>query len=109
MNVDNHAKVMHEEFAFYPEKGERTNTEIAYLTLGLTGEAGEVAEKIKKAIRDGQFDSEQVAKELGDVYWYLGQLCIFLGKKPSEVIQMNYDKLASRKQRDVLGGSGDER
>lgn len=109
MRANNHAFYCKENFAVYPEAGQGTEKEMMYLALGLGGEAGEVLEKVKKAFRDGSFDNEQMAKELGDVYWYLGQLCLFIGKTPEEVIQINYDKLTSRKTRDKLHGSGDER
>jgi NTP pyrophosphatase (non-canonical NTP hydrolase) len=86
----------------------------AYLTLGLTGEAGEVAEKVKKAIRDngGEMSSEKkedIKKELGDVLWYISQLARILGFTLEEVALANLDKLADRKARGVIGGSGDTR
>lgn len=85
-----------------------------YPALGLCGEAGEVAEKIKKIIRDkngnvDEQDRKAVAKELGDVMWYLSALCKEFGLNMGEVAQANLDKLASRKERGVLGGSGDQR
>lgn len=86
----------------------------AYLALGLTGEAGEVAEKVKKAIRDegGEISEDKkkaIALELGDVLWYVSQLARILGVSLEEVAQGNIDKLASRKARGVIGGSGDVR
>ena len=95
--------------AIYPK--ERT---IIYPTLGLTGEAGEVADKVKKVIRDGNDDftderKKQIALELGDVMWYAATLAHDLGYTLEEVCQMNLDKLASRMQRDKIHGSGDER
>ena len=87
---------------------------ILYPALGLFGEAGEVAEHIKKAIRDdgGIFTTERRAallKELGDVGWYLANLAADLGFDLDTVFQANLDKLQSRKERGVLQGSGDDR
>lgn len=80
-----------------------------YFALGLVGEAGEVAEKIKKYRRDGHWDTEAVAQEVGDVLWYLAQLSKCLEYNLSEIANMNLDKLQSRKRRDKIGGSGDRR
>lgn len=87
---------------------------LAYPALGLAGEAGEVAEHAKKAIRDdgGQVGEERraaMAKELGDVLWYVAQLASELGLDLDAVAQTNLDKLLSRQQRGVLSGSGDDR
>jgi NTP pyrophosphatase (non-canonical NTP hydrolase) len=87
---------------------------LAYPALGLAGEAGEVAEHVKKAIRDdeGSVLPERraaMAKELGDVLWYLAQLATELELDLDEVAQMNLDKLRSRQERGVLAGSGDDR
>ena len=87
---------------------------IIYPALGLTGEAGEVADKVKKVLRDndGVFDEHrkmEIAKELGDVLWYIANMADDLGFKLEEIAQMNVNKLASRAQRGVLGGSGDNR
>ena len=95
--------------AIYPE-----SRRIIYPTLGLTGEAGEVADKVKKVIRDNndEFTDErkqQIALELGDVMWYAATLAHDPGYSLDEICQMNLDKLASRMQRNQLHGSGDER
>lgn len=95
--------------AIYPKE-----REILYPTLGLTGEAGEVADKVKKVIRDDHetFTPEkkrQIALELGDVLWYAAALAHDLGYTLDEVAQMNVEKLQSRQQRDKIHGSGDER
>jgi NTP pyrophosphatase (non-canonical NTP hydrolase) len=87
---------------------------LAYPALGLSGEAGEVAEHAKKAIRDdnGQITEERraaMAKELGDVLWYVAQLASELQLDLDEIAQANLDKLLSRQQRGVLSGSGDDR
>ena len=91
--------------AIYPER-----RRVVYPTLGLVGEAGEVAEKIKKSLRgDAPFDREAVALELGDVLWYLAALARDLDYTLNEIATMNLEKLASRKARDTLKGSGDSR
>lgn len=88
--------------------------EFMHLVLGLVGEAGEVAEKVKKLVRDkgsdlAQLDRDDMAAELGDVLWYTAVLANFLDLSLSEVTQKNIDKLADRQRRSVLGGSGDKR
>ena len=95
--------------AIYPEANLGTLGEFAYLALGLTGEAGEVAEKVKKRIRDGTYDKELFTKELGDVFWYLSRLCTAVGVNAGDVLQQNYDKLTKRKETGNLKGSGDSR
>lgn len=87
---------------------------LAYYALGLCDEAGEVAGKVKKLYRDydGELSKEykkEIAKELGDVVWYLSQMCTKLGLSLEEVAQMNLDKLKSRMDRGKLTGSGDNR
>ncbi|MDP9344436.1 MAG: nucleoside triphosphate pyrophosphohydrolase family protein [Actinomycetota bacterium] len=96
--------------ATYPDAGDN----IVYPTLGLAGEAGEVAEKVKKLIRDdaGVLSDERraaLAGELGDVLWYVAQVATEAGLDLQDVAQANLDKLASRAQRGVLSGSGDDR
>lgn len=88
--------------------------DLSHWTLGIVGEGGEVAEKVKKLIRDfdGQLSVEaktELAKEVGDVLWYLAVMADFLGISFNEVAQQNLNKLASRKQRDKLHGNGDNR
>jgi NTP pyrophosphatase (non-canonical NTP hydrolase) len=78
-------------------------------TFGLVGEAGEVAEKVKKYYRDGVLNAEDVAKELGDVLFYVAGLAGHLGYDLSTIAAMNMEKLQSRKDRGKLQGSGDER
>jgi NTP pyrophosphatase (non-canonical NTP hydrolase) len=87
---------------------------LAYPALGLAGEAGEVAEHAKKAIRDdgGSVSEERKAamsKELGDVLWYVAQLATELGLDLERIAEQNLQKLLSRQQRGVLSGSGDDR
>lgn len=95
--------------AIYPDALADTNSEGYYLALGLCGEAGEVAEKIKKLYRDGIFDSQEFSKELGDVFWYLVRLCHWNGTAPSDILSINVNKLMDRKGRGVLNGEGDNR
>jgi NTP pyrophosphatase (non-canonical NTP hydrolase) len=79
-------------------------------TLGLMGEAGEVAEKIKKMIRDGnRFTPEDIVKELGDVVFYATALANYYGSSLSGMLAMNIDKLDSREKRGVIKGEGDNR
>ena len=97
------------ETAFYPEDSRNF-----YPTLGLTGEAGEVADKVKKVIRDGhkEFTDEkrlEIVKEIGDVLWYCATPSRDLGYDLEEVAQMNVDKLRSRMERHRITGSGDNR
>jgi len=85
---------------------------ILYPTLGLAGEAGEVADKVKKIIRDNKSivdEREDVAKELGDVLWYLAAVARDIGYSLEVIAEMNIEKLESRKERGVLQGSGDNR
>jgi NTP pyrophosphatase (non-canonical NTP hydrolase) len=96
--------------AIYPNQGKN----FIYPTLGLAGESGEVADKIKKVIRDkkGKLDKEtieEIEKELGDVLWYLAQLASELGLSFENVAKKNLEKLFSRKERDKIKGSGDNR
>ena len=82
--------------------------------LGLTGEAGETADKVKKILRDkGGYASEEdragLVKELGDVLWYVANIARYLGVPLSEIAKINIDKLSSRKKRNKLHGEGDER
>lgn len=108
MQLDEY-QVAIQEFAIYPESSTGSTTELSYLALGLGGESGEVLEKTKKLIRDGKFVKEDVAKELGDVLWYLARYTNAIGYTLNEVAEMNINKLASRKERNVLAGSGDNR
>ena len=96
--------------ARYPDAGANP----IYPTLGLCGEAGEVADKVKKVLRDqdGQFSPEVIENlqlELGDVLWYVAQLATELGLELDQIASANLDKLASRAARNVIAGSGDRR
>lgn len=95
--------------AIYPE-----SAKYIYPTLGLCGESGEVAEKVKKVIRDanGVFTEEkkaEIVKEVGDVLWYIAALLTDLGVSMDDAATGNIDKLYSRKERGVLNGNGDNR
>lgn len=95
--------------AVYPE-----DKRIIYPALGMCVEAGEVADKVKKVIRDNNQNftndrKREIAKEIGDVLWYCATLSHDLGFSLEEVAQMNIDKLASRQRRGKLSGSGDNR
>jgi NTP pyrophosphatase (non-canonical NTP hydrolase) len=96
--------------AVYPDAGDN----LLYPTLGLCGEAGEVAEKIKKMVRDdggtlSDARREALSKELGDVLWYVAQLASEAGLDLDEIAGDNLAKLLSRRDRGVLQGSGDSR
>lgn len=97
------------ETAKYP-----TEHGLTYCTLGLAGEAGEVADKIKKIIRDkggvvSEEDRLELAKELGDVFWYLANLSFELSLALDFVAKTNIEKLQSRMDRGVISGEGDNR
>lgn len=109
MNFDDYQKKSRKT-AIYPSVGDN----YIYPTLGLSGEAGEIAEKIKKVLRDkkGKIDEEtreSLKKELGDVLWYVAQLTTELNLSLSEVAEKNIEKLYGRMDRGKLHGSGDDR
>jgi len=96
--------------AIYPNK----DNNYIYPALGLVGEAGEIAEKIKKVIRDDNYEitdekREELTKELGDVLWYIANLSKELNISMEDIAMRNIEKLKSRQERGVLGGSGDNR
>ena len=106
----NHYQQQARRTAGYPNAGKNP----VYPTLGLTGEAGEVADKVKKGLRDkdGIFDEdsrEAIKLELGDVLWYVSQLSDELGYELEHVAQANLEKLASRAARGRISGDGDDR
>lgn len=113
MESFNDYQVWSRETAVYPT--ESSKEMYAYLALGLVGESGEVAEKIKKFLRgdDGETFSdertEDIKKELGDVLWYVARLSDELGIALGDIAQLNHDKLISRKERGTIKGSGDDR
>ena len=96
-----------------PEKG-AIRVDYVYPVMGLTEESGEVAGKFAKAVRDcnGKIDDERkeaIVKELGDVTWFVAEICTLLNVSMEEVMQKNIDKLTSRKERNVIHGNGDNR
>lgn len=108
------------DFSAYQQAAARTAALIAtdhpvvYPTLGLVNEAGEVAGKVKKIFRDRQgqitdTDREALALELGDVLWYLSEICTRLGIRLEDVAARNIAKIADRASRGVLSGEGDLR
>jgi len=95
------------ETAIYQDK-------VIYPTLGLVGEAGEIANKVKKILRDNSGELQEEVRqnliaELGDVLWYIAALATDLNIELSEVANKNIEKLNSRKNRGTIGGSGDNR
>lgn len=102
--------------AVYP-RGPHSDTEFLYLGLALNGEAGEVAEKIKKIVRDKEksfqdlsdLDRKSIAKELGDVLWYTTTLGKEIGYSLEDIMKLNSEKLIKRRETGTLHGSGDDR
>lgn len=106
------------ETAVYPKE-----FKTIYPALGMNGEAGEVADKVKKVLRDSEVvvrdgsgaiilpdtKREELAKEVGDVLWYVATMAYDLGYTLEEIAVMNYQKLRSRQERHKLSGSGDNR
>ena len=87
---------------------------IIYPTLGLTGEAGEVANKVKKIIRDGTNKNDEglvqdLSAEIGDCLWYIAVLADDIGCKLSDIANANLIKLENRKKKGTIHGSGDKR
>ncbi len=108
------------DFKWYQERSADTWSEIntdhaiVYPTLGLTNEAGEFAGKVKKIFRDkggviSEEDRDALKSELGDVLWYLTQICSLLDLELADVAEANIAKLSSRKRRGKIGGDGDSR
>lgn len=117
---DIYAKIKYMDFKEYQEKSRKTaiypniGDNFIYPTLGLAGEAGEVAEKIKKVIRDkgGVVDDETrelIKKELGDVLWYVSQLATELKLSLDDIGETNIKKLYDRLERGKISGNGDSR
>lgn len=102
MNFEDYQKII-ETFAVYPRDNELLA--VSYLALGLNGEAGEVADQVKKAIRnEGQISPERREKildEIGDVLWYITRLAIEFDTPLAEIAQANIDKLEARR---AVGG-----
>lgn len=101
------------EFDFY-QPGALTEVGFIEKVLGLVGEAGETADKVKKVLRDkdgalGDEDRGEIVKELGDVIWYVASIARYLDTPFSEVAKRNVAKLTDRKKRNKLHGAGDNR
>lgn len=110
LTINDYQKTAHET-ADYPGM---VNGDYRYPVMGLSEEAGEVSGKFAKAVRDanGIIDGERreaIKKELGDVCWFVAEISTLLGFTLSEVMQGNLDKLASRRERGVIHGEGDDR
>ena len=116
LKIDEYQRKAHET-ADYPSGTigkDRHAIDYTYPVFGLTEEAGEVSGKFAKAVRDneGVIDEArkmEIVKELGDVCWFVAEICTVLRVDLSFVMQKNLDKLASRKERGVIHGSGDNR
>lgn len=103
-------------FDDYSEMTRRTavypiGRELEYLTMGLAGEAGEVANKVKKIIRGDANNppDNEIAKEIGDLLWYADRLCTYFGTSLEAVMKVNMEKLEGRLKRGTIQGSGDGR
>lgn len=108
MNLKEYQEIINKTAVFPKEIG------LIYCTLGVTGEAGEIAEKVKKLYRDngGQMTEEirnSLKKEIGDVLWYCTALSSELGFTLEEVMEANYEKLMKRRETNTLHGNGDDR
>lgn len=104
----------YQKLALRTGRGKDAKNELFHLTMGLVGESAEVSERMKKLIRDldsdeSKLDKDDIAKELGDVLWYIAVLADYFDLPLSDVAKKNIDKLASRFERGVIGGSGDNR
>ena len=118
MLADDYQRIA-KSYAIYPKELEKLRNfsclGICYTALGLAGEAGEFANKVKKILRDGEGQlppSEtlrELADELGDVTWYLSQAAQEIGFDLSTIMRMNLDKLHQRKLAGTIKGSGDKR
>lgn len=102
------------ETALYPDAGTGAIAALSYSALGLAGEGGEIANKVKKVLRDdaGLLTAEkadEIEKELGDVLWYIARVATEIGSDLNEIANGNLAKLRSRKERGVIQGSGDNR
>lgn len=102
----NEYQMQADKSAVYPKNKDEG---LYYVVLGLAGEAGEIANKIKKHIRDGVLDKHRVADELGDVLWYVAMVAYEIGYDLNTVAEKNLEKLRSRLDRGVVHGEGDGR
>ena len=102
MKLDEYQK---EAFKTAKENAKNLN----YMVLGLASEAGEVAGKLKKRIRDNVFDKNAFLSEVGDVLWYIAGICSICDVTLSDIAKSNINKLIDRQNRNVISGSGDNR
>ena len=115
MNTFDRYQEAAKETAIYPDHGKCTMPALAYVGLGLASEAGEIAGKIKKIMRDNNGEMMSVSQrgalvdELGDVLWYIAMLASELEIGLDYCATVNITKLKSRQERGVIGGSGDKR
>lgn len=104
----------YQEAALRTAADKSKHNEFFHLVLGLVGESGEIAEKVKKLVRDNdsnldKLNKDDIAKELGDVLWYVATLARFLDYDLEDIGQKNITKLADRQNRGKLAGAGDNR
>jgi len=104
----------YQQLALRTSRPKDAKDELFHLLLSLCGESGEIAEKAKKIVRDhdsdfSKFDTKDLTKELGDVLWYVAVIANYFDIELDTVGKVNIEKLASRFERGVIGGSGDER
>ena len=109
MNFEEYQKLA-KRTAIYPVVGKG----FVYPTLGLAGEAGEIVNKVKKIFRDDNNEltekrKKEIAKELGDILWYVAQISTELGVSLDQVAKDNIEMLSSRQQRNTIKGDGDNR
>ena len=103
MTLEEYQYVAHETAIYPPEQGR------IYTVLGLLGEAGELANKVKKIIRGDLLTHHPAMEELGDVLWYVAECATAYGYTLEQIASDNLTKLADRQSRGVIGGSGDNR
>lgn len=113
MNLDKYQKRA-AEFDLFETTVDLKSPGFLEKVLGLAGEAGEAADKVKKVIRDkggyaSEEDKAEIIKELGDVMWYVANVARYMGVSLSDVAEGNIEKLTSRKKRNKLHGEGDNR
>jgi NTP pyrophosphatase (non-canonical NTP hydrolase) len=114
MNFNEYQSAIEKFDVFSEQSGDLNNPSFIAKILGLSGEAGEVAEKFKKIYRDKDGvltdeDKVQIAKELGDVLWYAATISRYLGIPFEDIARQNIDKLTARLENNKLHGSGDNR
>lgn len=116
MDLDDYQERAHATAIYPGADGSDDRAALSYLALGLTSEAGEVAGKVKKILRDlpdshpiSPAIADAVMSEVGDTLWYLAEIGTILGLSLGYQANANLEKLADRAERGVLGGSGDTR